>query len=288
MLAEWRTAEIKFYERNVVFVDKEGVSLLWFLPDLVANDIKHKVFQKTPLVQKKMVKCIAAANNPELDISTKPKGWRVSQLQFLEKKHKPIVFPGICNFSFGWRPAGHEWTNAEVASSTSLREPLDMVRQTEEWLHQISQLQIIVSLVLSFIHPDLYTAGQRTLDKCCQENSPATSHWAKKWNSVFTALTVISSRLTVPHIDSKGAVNYFDALIGIGTATKPRLILRELNASFLYKAGTGVFFSGRGWTHEVPDWGNGEQLCYASYMRPEMMEYGGGKLDSFGLKLPLP
>ncbi|THU84542.1 hypothetical protein K435DRAFT_577489, partial [Dendrothele bispora CBS 962.96] len=129
-----------------------------------------------------------------------------------------------------------------------------------------------VSLVLSVIHPELFEAGKHVLDYCCHPSSHngRTSEWASKWNSVYTALTVISGRKAVPHVDSHGRCNYFDGLVSLGTASKPKIIFKELDAVFVYKAGTAIFFSDRGWTHAVPHWGSGERVCYASYMRPEI------------------
>jgi len=86
-------------------------------------------------------------------------------------------------------------------------------------------------------------------------------------------------------VDSHGRANYFDTLIGLGTASKPKIIFNELDAVFSYKAGTAVIFSGKGWTHEVPDWGTGERVCYASYMRPEMIQAHGQHVDTWGIRV---
>ncbi|THU87371.1 hypothetical protein K435DRAFT_614789, partial [Dendrothele bispora CBS 962.96] len=137
------------------------------------------------------------------------------------------------------------------------------------WLTRTAPLGRAISLTLSVIHPDLYRAGLKALDHCCQRGSHngKTYEWAQRWNSVYTALTVISGRISVPHVDSHGRYNFLDALVSLGTADKPKLIFKELNTTFSYKAGTVVLFSGSRWTHEVPKWGPGERICYAYYMR---------------------
>ncbi|THU80291.1 hypothetical protein K435DRAFT_695981 [Dendrothele bispora CBS 962.96] len=144
-----------------------------------------------------------------------------------------------------------------------------------------------VSFALSVIHPDLFRAGMEILDHCCRKESHSgrTYEWARMWNSVYTALTVISGRISVPHVDSHGRPNYLDALISLGDAAKPKIIFKELNVEFPYKAGTALFFSGRGWTHEVPLWGKGERICYAYYMRPEIVQAHGRRVDTWGLNV---
>jgi len=179
-----------------------------------------------------------------------------------------------------------KWTDDEVASSLSLRKPDHQISKTKLWLQEIAPLQLTISLVLSYIHPEQFQAGKNALDRSCNaELYPRTAEWAKIWGSVFTALTVISGRKAIPHIDSHGSCKLLDALVTLGTAQGANINLLEIGATLAYKPGTSVFFSGRGWTHEVPDWGFGERVCYASYARPEMMAEHEMVVQGFGLKL---
>ncbi|KAK7458893.1 hypothetical protein VKT23_009904 [Stygiomarasmius scandens] len=287
-LAGWRHSTTQRYESSVVFVDEEGVSLVWYLPDLFSGEVKSRIQQKTTLIQKKLVYFGGDTSTEHVEVDSTPakKRRKISEHQFVDRKWKPTIFPGVCSFSFtckGENPAGE----VSITPNMCFEEPAGMQAQTEEWLARISEHQILVSLVLSFIHPGLYQAGRRTLEKCCQETSQRTAHWAKRWNSVFTSLTVISGRTSAPHVEPEGASNYFDSLVALGSSSNSILGLRELNVSFRSKSGTGVFFSGQGWTHKVPDWGTGESLSYVSHMHPELIEYGGGNVEQYGLKLPL-
>ncbi|KAK7449263.1 hypothetical protein VKT23_013407 [Stygiomarasmius scandens] len=281
LLATWRPAARQVYAQNVAFVDQNGVSLIWYLPDLIPTGIKNKLFRKTALIQPKIVTLALEPTPPGLVAiphSASDHG------RFLDNYMRPVVFPGICEFSYGLR---HEQSDIIVEPSASLRHPPELKPETEEWLFQISPLQIAVSLVLSVIHPDLFDGGKAVLDQCCLSTSLHTSEWAKNWNSVFTSLTVSAGRVTEPHVHNKGASNYFDAFVGLGTASKPKMILQELNACFSYKAGAGMFFAGNSWTHEVPDWGRGERVSYTSCILPEMIEFGTERIDSYGLKITL-
>lgn len=44
-LAEWRAGGARLYTQNTVFVDMDGVSLIWYLPDLLGDDLKVSFFQ---------------------------------------------------------------------------------------------------------------------------------------------------------------------------------------------------------------------------------------------------
>ncbi|THU99490.1 hypothetical protein K435DRAFT_658954, partial [Dendrothele bispora CBS 962.96] len=155
------------------------------------------------------------------------------------------------------------------------------------WLKRIAALQLTVSLALSAIHPDLFEASRDVLEFCCKPDfhKGRTHEWASRWNSVFSALTVICDRKTPPHTDSHGRTNYMDALVSLGTAAKPKLFFKELNASFFYKPGTVLFFSGRGWTHEVGDWSGGQRVCYASYVRPEILEAHRSSVSGWSIRV---
>ncbi|KAK7464799.1 hypothetical protein VKT23_006005 [Stygiomarasmius scandens] len=290
-LAEWRAFGARNYANNVVLVDKNGVSLVWYLPDLLGDDLKNHVFRKTKLIQRKLVKGIHMSNHrwteEEFEIIQRGSEWQGDENLFVSsKKKRPRICQGVCSFSFGWRGTGYEWTTDEIAPSASLSAPENQVAQTKEWLREISPLQLTISLVLSFIHPEQFQAGKNTLDRSCDKQAfPRTEEWAKIWGSVFTTLTVISGRRAVPHVDSYGSMKHLDALVSLGTASTAKLVLRDLGATFSYKPGCSIFFSGRGWTHEVPHWGFGERICYASYTRPEMTAEHGVNVQSYPRQL---
>ncbi|KAK7461401.1 hypothetical protein VKT23_008579 [Stygiomarasmius scandens] len=285
-LANWRSQQRQpyFFSENTVFVDQKGNALVWYLPNLLSEQLKHRAFADTALIDKKLASGIQKVIS-EVS-SNKGKKWRANPSWFVNTHHISHVRPGVANFSFGWRPSGKERTSVDIAPSLSLRGDSDECDEsaTRTWLKRIEALQLTVSLILSVIHPELFEAGRGVLAFCCapESHKGSTHEWASQWNSVYTALTVICGRKSPAHVDSHGSVKYLDALVSLGTATKPRMTLQELGASFSYKAGTLMFFSGKAWTHEVLEWGKGERICYASYMRPEMIEAHGLSVDGWG------
>ncbi|THU94503.1 hypothetical protein K435DRAFT_860463 [Dendrothele bispora CBS 962.96] len=288
-LDRWRSekAQPRLFSDKTVFVDEEGIALLWYLPNLLDHEVKHQVYRSTSLIDRKLVEGVQKHSSMNNAVSKKHKGWRSDHELFSESRPKQHVRQGVANFSFGWRGSGREWTDDDIASSLSLRGNNSDVLSAQQWLRRISTLQLTVSLALSAIHPDLFEAGRDVLEYCSRPDSHKgrTSEWASRWNSVFSALTVICDRRTPAHIDSHGCPNYVDALVSLGTASTPTLFFRELNAKFSYKSGTVVFFSGRGWTHEVGDWGAGQRVCYASYIRPEIIEAHRSSVTGWGIRV---
>ncbi|KAK7447763.1 hypothetical protein VKT23_014021 [Stygiomarasmius scandens] len=285
MLTEWRSETPLYFETPTVLTDKNGVCLLWYLPDLFGNALKNDVFRSTKLIENKLVNAVKLSDHSweEDEFSRTQRGWRNDENLFIDRRARQMVFVGLRNFSFGWRGSGHEWTDDPVKASYSLRLPKRDVLNTQTWLKRISKMQLTMSLVLSFIHPELYTAGKKVLDYCCDPvRSPDTCRWAEIWNSIFTALCVISGRRAVPHVDTHGSTRYLDGLVSLGTARDAKMVFRELNTEFAYGPGSALFFSGKGWTHEVPAWTQGERVCYANYMRPEMLAEHGIIVQGYG------
>ncbi|KAF5333747.1 hypothetical protein D9758_017914 [Tetrapyrgos nigripes] len=272
-LAKWRNSAQRHFSAPTVITDQEGISLIWYLPNLLNQGLQAKLLRATSLINCKLASSIRLADHSwqEHEYSKTQRGWRDDENLFVPSCRHSTVVPGVRNFSFGWRGSGHLWTEDPVKTSRSLTHNARDIPNTQQWLESVAPLQLTVSLILSFIHPELYQAGKTALDNCCKPSADLTQEWAKRWNSVYTALCVISSHRAVPHVDSHGDPKYLDALASLGTTKKAKMVFHELNASFSYNPGTVMFFSGKGWTHEVPLWGVGDRVCYASYMRPEMM-----------------
>ncbi|KAJ3804773.1 hypothetical protein F5876DRAFT_52896, partial [Lentinula aff. lateritia] len=118
-------------------------------------------------------------------------------------------------------------------------------------------------------HPKLYKAGLAALSGLRHESQ--TINWATRWNSVFTCLCVISSRISKQHRDSNGDNKFFDILFNLGFCKGAEMWIKELGVHFHYCPGIVFIFSGKLWTHEVPRWMAGEHVLYAYFMRPEVL-----------------
>lgn len=134
-----------------------------------------------------------------------------------------------------------------------------------------------LNLILSFTHPNLYNAGLKSLIKF--HHLPATAKYAKIWPTVFHGISVISNRVSKPHIDFSGSWAWYDQILSIGTYTQATLTLGDFDAKFEYKPGTVVHFCGNLLTHEVGSWDHGDRVCYASLVKKSIF-------DGLGIDLP--
>lgn len=133
----------------------------------------------------------------------------------------------------------------------------------------MSDLDTYANIIISLVDPDLYELARTALVELRKGNHSQV--WCHKWTSVFTAVCVVANRVTPPHKDTKGAFRLLDTLINTGTSTKTFVCLRELKARFAYNPGTAILFAGRLFVHEVPPWTTGERVCYAYFMREEVL-----------------
>jgi hypothetical protein len=52
-----------------------------------------------------------------------------------------------------------------------------------------------------------------------------------------------------------------------GSGTRPRLSIKDLGLDLEYSTGTVVGLCGTALEHEVRNWGVGDRICYAHFMR---------------------
>ena len=72
-----------------------------------------------------------------------------------------------------------------------------------DWLHQISELNMILSTILGVIHLQLYQACQETLNHLRQNPKIECQDVLQKWTSVFNGISVICNCTSLAHWDSE-------------------------------------------------------------------------------------
>lgn len=157
----------------------------------------------------------------------------------------------------------------DLKPSVSLGQPRHYRKETRHWLSRTKKLSIFVNLVASLIDPTLYDVAQKALDEIRKSSLCRT--WANDWPSIFTAICVVANRVTPPHQDKQGTSRFYDILASLGTCKGARIRLSDIGADIIYDPGTLVSFAGRSFTHEVPHWEGGERICYAYFLREEVL-----------------
>jgi hypothetical protein len=155
-----------------------------------------------------------------------------------------------------------------------------MLQGTHEWLLAIRFHEAFFNAILLLTHPSQYyvsvcarniTLSNRTLI----DREPRIQDWI----SLYTGISVMINRITPKHWDKNGPPSSFDLLASIGNPSDATIALSELELEFKYGGGTVFELTGRLLAHEVGDWGEGDRICYAHWLREQVL-----KLYS----LPLP
>lgn len=140
---------------------------------------------------------------------------------------------------------------------------------SEDWLAAITQTEGDVNQILSLISHKLYHDGKKAL-QIIQRMHPDHAN-VQRWPSCFSGITVICNRKTPTHRDKGGRPEWFDILVSAGSHTSAHLDLPDLSAQLLYTPGTTIAICGKLFRHGVQTWEGGERLCYAHYLRNNVL-----------------
>jgi hypothetical protein len=141
------------------------------------------------------------------------------------------------------------------------------------WVHESAGIQQLGNDILSVVHPELYHNAIQALHNL--RKVELTKWAADQWVSAFTGIAVMSNRRSVPHVDRHGAPAWYDLLLTAGSYLHAELRMPEIGLSFDYDSGTAVAICGNALLHEVQDWGEGDRICYALFMREAVLSRCG-------------
>jgi hypothetical protein len=137
---------------------------------------------------------------------------------------------------------------------------------SSNWLAISNNVERLLNLTLSLIHPELFKCGLSMLQKLWQLKT--TKNVASKWQSVFTGIAIISNRATSFYWNLKGRLEWFDSLLNYsGVGNRAQLLIKDLGLTLEYSTGMVVGFCGSILQHEVRSLGNSNRVCYAHFMR---------------------
>lgn len=154
-----------------------------------------------------------------------------------------------------------------IQASVSIRK--NEMQGALAWMISMCRVSEFLNKVLAITHPDLHFAAAKGLEVLHQQGG--INDLSNHWTSVFTGINVISNRRTVKHRDRFGHLPWYDLLLSVGTYRRAKLVLDDLQAQFAYNPGTVVLLCGKLLDHEVPFWGAGDRVCWAHFMREEVL-----------------
>ena len=151
-----------------------------------------------------------------------------------------------------------------MAESESLHSPY-----ASRWLKGIADVENDLNLLFCLIAPELYATGADAIRQL-QEAEHAHKN-VKAWPSVFSGMSVISDRQTPFHRDKGGWPACYDLLVAAGIYEEGWLDVPDIGAKFSYLPGTAVAICGKLLRHGVQHSIGGQRLCYAHYMRNNVL-----------------
>jgi hypothetical protein len=150
-------------------------------------------------------------------------------------------------------------------------------------LGELREVNALIGALLSLVHPELFKLQMDMLDRLASgqvdvNDTDVMTDLFESWTTPFNGLAVITNRETPYHRDTKGGQQTFDILATFGNYTGGRLHVPLLSANFVYGPGTGFILPGYVLEHGATRT-EGERICLASYIRPNVGEAVFGAYD---------
>jgi hypothetical protein len=144
--------------------------------------------------------------------------------------------------------------------------------QTEDgaaYVNRIYNAEGILNCIGMLVCPDLFSIGAKAIEKLKYGENPDIQHEnVQLWPSFFSAIEVITNRITVMHRDQQAAPQMYDFLVSGGTHTNTWFELPDIGTRLLYNPGTVTAICGKVLRHGITTWQEDtDRLCTAHFMR---------------------
>ncbi|KDQ53081.1 hypothetical protein JAAARDRAFT_137875 [Jaapia argillacea MUCL 33604] len=246
--------------KPLTVVDVNNKIILWYVPNILSPKRHGIMWESTKHLDSLLCK--------KYLIGSQGKGWQINHSLF-RSPSSCDVHPGLLNLSPAWFHQGHQSRTDSLHVSASLQAG-SRTPSLNAWLRDFYQSGALMSAILRVIHPKLYDAGRLALTRLMLEDEEV---WdvLKVWPSVYSAMSIISNRLTPPHQDTQSQASWYDLLATVGPYPDAVMALPGLGLRLRYGAGMVVGFSGILLRHCVPA-NDSDRICYIYYMRDKVHE----------------
>ncbi|KAG2004565.1 hypothetical protein CC2G_003111 [Coprinopsis cinerea AmutBmut pab1-1] len=250
--------------------DSNGRVLYFHLPRLLTNE------QLT--IVEEACRDLVNAPHAKLEISPEKKSWRTDP-KFFKDGNLCDFTPGVLSLSPCWFMQNHLPPKHQPMVSASIRRR-DGKDGAIPFLKAMRNAFSLIGAILYVLNPAQYDQGvdawRRMLETNCEAAAPKYADLMagvlKIWASPFTVTQVISNRQTPFHLDTSGDQNWYDCLLTVGPYKGGRFELKGVGCRFRYERGTVSFLLSRLLEHGTGEV-DGERVCLASFMRPEVVKY---------------
>ncbi|KAG1723447.1 hypothetical protein EDB19DRAFT_2043791 [Suillus lakei] len=243
-----------------VVCDKFGIIILWYLPgciDLAIQNDMVAATAKMSVLLERSITCSAETNG----------NWRTHESNFDLSQHG--ITPGCINLSPAWFLQGHPAPKFHLQVLASLKWDGRSLCQA------MQRPAAFIAVALRVMHPNLYWSSLATklalglwaADKKLDEIDDHLREWA----SVFTAVSIMSSRHSPLHCDPLSCAQWFDVMTSVGDYGAARMKMLNIGIEIVYDSGAMAVGSGRILRHGVDM--DGSRIAWVWYMRDDVHEF---------------
>ncbi|KAF8801179.1 hypothetical protein BYT27DRAFT_7115442, partial [Phlegmacium glaucopus] len=237
--------------------DRHSRMLLWYLPNILRPERQELMFRDLNML------------NRALKLDNKPSGnWRTSP-----EYYWPVeggLKAGSMNISPAWFEQGHE------SEEHKLKVSVDLIKDspTCDWLIKSHLLFALMGGILSIVQPELFDLGVKALqalqsDPQVCDNPTRLCEVLDIWQMPFSALSVISNRVTPLHCDTGGRVEWMDLMLALGEYDNGQYNVPAIGYTFKYNPGTIIGVSSKIFQHGAICEGNWAAISF--YMRDNVL-----------------
>jgi hypothetical protein len=162
----------------------------------------------------------------------------------------------------------------EVAAE--LRKP-----PAQQWVAAMQETNMLIGAIVGVINPASFLTGVDCIKAIANDQNIVKREKLEDlvaiWTSPFIAASLINNRNTPLHRDNGATYASMDILTSVGPFEIGKFKVPSLGYRFLFGSGTLIGLVGRVVPHAAEV--TGERLCYAQYLRENI-------LDSIGVEEP--
>ncbi|KAI5984747.1 hypothetical protein EDD15DRAFT_2201055 [Pisolithus albus] len=164
-----------------VVINENGNTRLWYLPGAISHAYQKDIWNSLHCLRRPLAQSLSHSH---------PRGWRNDHILFREMAD----LRGSLDLSPAWYQQGHGPPNfhAEVSRLLKARNAQNGVRG---WVDEMSDLNALLSGVLSVIHPRMYETGREALIRLNniaeRQNDADMRSILPIWNSVYNSMSIM-------------------------------------------------------------------------------------------------
>ncbi|KAJ3544401.1 hypothetical protein NMY22_g2791 [Coprinellus aureogranulatus] len=257
--------DLHLVDKPCVYLDKDQKVSGWYIPGLFSSELSEQVFEAVQ----------AATIEPGSIFTVSKSGaslnsWRNKEESFANPQ-KCVIPPGNANISVGWYPLGQGGDHTRLTPSTAAKSVAGL-----EFVERLEEVNALIGALLGVIQPGVFQRQMEVLQELYHvrgelAHCEAIEALFQSWSTPFNAFAVIANRETVFHRDNKGGIMLPDILSVFGRYRQGRLEVPLLGARFVYNPGASILLPGYLLEHGASKT-NGERICLASFIRPQVGE----------------